>query len=105
MSATGFAPPGGIVVGPLEHRYRAQENFRNASDQSRVTRTHWHIAVANGLGWGFDGMDGTILPLVAPLLMKEFAIGLGTYRGGVQIAHASVPSKPFVVGYSPAAAK
>jgi hypothetical protein len=50
-------------------------------------------------------MDGTILPLVAPLLMKEFAIGLGTYRGGVQIAHASVPSKPFVVGYSPAAAK
>src|SRR5260370_20140291 len=39
-----------------------------------------------GLGWGFDGMDGAILALVAPLLMKEFAIDLGTYRSGVQIA-------------------
>lgn len=28
----------------------------------------------NGLGWGFDGMDGAILALVALLLMKEFAI-------------------------------
>lgn len=31
-------------------------------------------------------MDAAILSLVAPLLMKEFAIDLGTYRSGVQIA-------------------
>jgi MFS family permease len=31
-------------------------------------------------------MDGAILALVAPLLMKEFAIDLSTYRSGVQIA-------------------
>ena len=31
-------------------------------------------------------MDGAILALVAPLLMKEFAIDLGVYRSGVQIA-------------------
>jgi hypothetical protein len=37
-------------------------------------------------GWGFDGMDGAILTLVAPLLMKEFAINLGTFRSGIQIA-------------------
>jgi MFS transporter, putative metabolite:H+ symporter len=92
-------------MGPLGARHLRSRAFRNAASTSRVTSTYWPIAWANGLGWGFDGMDGTILPLVAPLLMKEFAIGLGTYRGGVQIAHASVPSKPFVVGYSPAAAK
>ena len=44
------------------------------------------VLVGAGLGWGFDGMDGAILALVAPLLMKEFAIDLGTYRSGVQIA-------------------
>jgi MFS family permease len=60
--------------------------YRNVADTSRVTSTHWHIAWANGLGWGFDGMDGAILALVAPMLMKEFAIDLGTYRSGVQIA-------------------
>jgi hypothetical protein len=49
MSATGLAPSAGIIVGPLENHYRAQENFRNASDQTRVTRTHWHIAIANGM--------------------------------------------------------
>src|SRR5580692_12488152 len=31
-------------------------------------------------------MDGAILALVAPLLMKEFAIDLGTFRSGIQIA-------------------
>jgi MFS family permease len=31
-------------------------------------------------------MEGAILALVAPLLMKEFAIDLATYRSGVQIA-------------------
>jgi MFS family permease len=31
-------------------------------------------------------MNGAILALVAPLLMKEFAIDLSTYRSGVQIA-------------------
>jgi hypothetical protein len=31
-------------------------------------------------------MDGAILALVAPLLMKGFSIDLDTYRSGVQIA-------------------
>ena len=37
-------------IGPLEEQYRHSAAFRAASDQSRVTPTHWHIAVANGLG-------------------------------------------------------
>jgi MFS family permease len=74
------------IVGPLEARHLGSQPYRNAADTSRVTATHWHIAWANGLGWGFDGMDGAILALVAPMLMKEFSIGLGTYRSGVQIA-------------------
>ena len=48
--------------------------FRAASDQTRVTSTHVHIAVANGLGWGFDGMDGVIFALASPLLIKEFGL-------------------------------
>jgi hypothetical protein len=54
--------------------------YRDVADTSRITSTHWHVAWANGLGWGFDGMDGAILALVAPMLMNEFAINLGTYR-------------------------
>ena len=74
------------LVGPLETHHLQSQIYRNAANTTRLTSTHWHIAWANGLGWGFDGMDGAILALVAPLLMKEFAIDLGTYRGGVQIA-------------------
>jgi sugar phosphate permease len=50
------------------------------------TPTHWHIAAANGLGWGFNGMDGVIFAIVSPFVIKEFAVDLGTYRSGVQIA-------------------
>jgi MFS family permease len=73
-------------AGPLEAQYLGSRLYRNVADPSRITSTHWHIAWANGLGWGFDGMDGAILALVAPLLMQDFAINLGTYRSGVQIA-------------------
>src|ERR1700751_2441591 len=83
-TATASAPT--AMVGPLETRHLRSRLYRNAADSTRLTSTHWHIAWANGLGWGFDGMDGAILSLVAPLLMKEFAIDLATYRSGVQIA-------------------
>ena len=74
------------VIGPLEEQYRHSEAFRNASDQTQVTRTHYHIAVANGLGWGFDGMDGVIFGLATPLLIKEFGVSLTEWRSGMQIA-------------------
>jgi MFS family permease len=60
--------------------------FRAAADNTRVTSTHWHIALANGLGWGFDGMDGVIFAIVAPFILKEFMVDLSTYRSGIQIA-------------------
>jgi MFS family permease len=84
--AVDLAHASDATVGPLEAQHLRSRAFRNAASTSQVTPTHWHIAWANGLGWGFDGMDGAILALVAPLLMKEFAIDLGTYRSGVQIA-------------------
>jgi len=74
------------IVGPLEERHLGSRLYRNAANTRRITSTHLHIAWANGLGWGFDGMDGAILALVAPMLMKEFAINLGTFRSGVQIS-------------------
>src|SRR6476646_1836557 len=75
-----------VVTGPLEAQHLGSRLYRNVADPGQITATHWHIAWANGLGWGFDGMDGAILALVAPLLMKEFAIDLATFRSGVQIA-------------------
>ncbi|HQT76662.1 MAG: MFS transporter [Rhodospirillales bacterium 20-64-7] len=73
-------------IGPLEHRYRQSVAFRAASDPSRVTATHWHIAVANGLGWGFDGMDGVIFALASPLIIRDFHLTIPEYRSGLQIA-------------------
>lgn len=74
------------IIGPLEQRYRASAAFRAASDTSRLTATHYHIAIANGLGWGFDGMDGVIFALATPLLIKEFGVSLSQWRSGLQIA-------------------
>ena len=86
MSASAAVTPANIV-GPLEQSYRERSAaFRAASDPSRLTRTHWHIAVANGLGWGFDGMDGVIFALATPLVIKDFGVTLPQYRSGLQIA-------------------
>lgn len=81
-------PPRPLVAGgPLEERHMRSATYRNAArTDGRLTSTHWHIAWANGLGWGFDGMDGAIFALVAPMVMQEFAVSLGEYRTGVQIA-------------------
>ena len=77
----------GAIAGPLEQSYRERSAaFRAASDTTRLTRTHWHIAIANGLGWGFDGMDGVIFALATPLVIKDFGVTLPEYRSGLQIA-------------------
>lgn len=73
-------------MGPLERKHMQSPVFRAAADTTKVTPTHWHIAIANGMGWGFDGMDGVIFAIVAPFVIRDFAVDLGTYRTGVQIA-------------------
>ena len=62
-------------MGPLERTHAQHANYRAAAQDQVVTKTHWHIAFANGLGWGFDGMDGVIFALAAPLFMVEFGVG------------------------------
>ena len=86
MSAVASADVMAPEMGSLEQRYRKSAAFRAASDQTRITPTHIHIAVANGLGWGFDGMDGVIFALASPLLIKEFGLSIPEYRSGMQIA-------------------
>jgi MFS family permease len=74
-------------AGPLEEKHLQYANYRAvAAADGRVTRTHWHIALANGLGWGFDGMDGVIFALISPLIIREFALKIPTYRSGLQLA-------------------
>src|SRR4051794_35372538 len=73
-------------IGPLEEQYRRSAAFRAVSEGDTVTRTHWHIAVANGLGWGFDGMDGVIFALASPLVIKDFGLTVPQYRSGLQLA-------------------
>src|SRR6185437_15557438 len=86
MSSSG-AIASAEITGPIEHSYRERSAaFRAASDSTRLSRTHWHIAIANGLGWGFDGMDGVIFALATPLVIKDFGVTLPEYRSGLQIA-------------------
>src|SRR3954451_14514791 len=83
----GIVPEPALVAGgPLEERHLRSSAYRNVAQQQNLTGTHWHIAWANGLGWGFDGMDGPIFALVAPMGMAECAVGLPEYRTGVQVA-------------------
>jgi MFS family permease len=42
--------------------------------------------LANALGWGFDGMSSSMLSLISPLIIREFALDVPTYRSGLQIA-------------------
>ena len=73
-------------IGPLEQQHLQYANYRAVASGAEVTKTHWHIAIANAAGWGFDGMDGVIFALISPMVIKEFALTLPEYRSGVQIA-------------------
>ena len=73
-------------VGPIEQQHLQYANYRAVAGGTEVTRTHWHVAIANALGWGFDGMDGVIFALVSPMVIKEFSLSLPEYRSGMQIA-------------------
>jgi MFS family permease len=73
-------------VGPLEQKHMRHANYRAVALESRITPTHRHVAIANGLGWGFDGMDGVIFALVSPLVIKDFALTVPEYRTGLQIS-------------------
>jgi MFS family permease len=81
-----LANPNGSPPGPLEAQHLQYANYRAVADATTVTRTHRHIALANALGWGFDGMDGVIFALISPLVIKEFALSVPEYRSGLQIA-------------------
>ena len=72
-------------VGPFEKPYMESEAYRNARDQTKVNKTHIHIATANGLGWAFDGMDGILFGLAVPLLLKEFQVTIPEWRSAGQI--------------------
>ena len=84
--AAPAANPAGEPVGPLEQKHLQFANYRAVTDGTEVSKTHWHIATANALGWGFDGMDGVIFALVAPMVIKEFSLTVPEYRSGLQIA-------------------
>ena len=74
------------TLGPLEEKHLQFANYRAVASGTEITRTHWHIALANGLGWGFDGMDSTMFGLVSPLIITEFGLDVPSYRSGLQIA-------------------
>ena len=78
--------PAGNDIGPLEQEHLQHANYRSVAGGTEVSKTHWHIALANALGWGFDGMDGVIFALVSPMVIKEFSLSLPEFRSGMQIA-------------------
>src|SRR5262249_25271567 len=85
IDAAGLGGFGEGSAGPLEQRHLPHARYPAGADGAKGARTHWHIAVANGLGWGFDGMDGVIFALISPLVIKEFALDIPTYRTGFQV--------------------
>src|SRR5450432_2223230 len=84
--AAAAATPADDQIGPLEQKHLQFANYRAVTDGTTVSKTHWHIATANALGWGFDGMDGVIFALVSPMVIKEFSLTVPEYRSGLQIA-------------------
>jgi len=72
---------GQAAIGPLEQQYRRSAAFRAASGQSRVTSTHWHIAIANRLGVRRD-RRGDLRP------------GLAAVHQGVRDFGAGIPLRP-----------
>lgn len=73
------------VIGPREAEMLSSKAFRAVANSSTVTKTHWHIALSNGLGFAFDGMDIAILGLVLPLLIKEFGVSYSSLGTTFQI--------------------
>src|ERR1700675_1786619 len=84
--AAAAAIPADDPIGPLEQKHLQFANYRAVTDGTTVSKTHWRIATANALGWGFDGMDGVIFALVSPMVIKEFSLTVPEYRSGLQIA-------------------
>jgi len=74
-------------VGPLERQHLQNASYRAvAQSGEKLTPTHWHIATANAVGWGFDGMDGVIFALISPMVVKEFSLSIPDYRWSLQFA-------------------
>jgi MFS family permease len=76
-----MSPSGAIVsadvAGPLEQTYRARSAaFHDASNGSRVTGTHWHIAIAAFViaEWGWR--VACVVPAVVALLAVYVRMGL-----------------------------
>jgi len=84
--------PAAEGLGPLERKHLQYASFRAVAGGAEVTRTHWHIAVTNGLGWGFDGMDSMVFSLVAPLVITEFALDLQQSTGSFALAFLFIPA-------------
>src|SRR6202140_5994818 len=70
----------------MEQKHLKFANYRAVTGGAEISKTHWRIATANALGWGFDGMDGVIFALVSPMVIKEFSLTVPEYRSGLQIA-------------------
>jgi hypothetical protein len=70
----------------VERKHFQYANFRAVAGGAEVPKTHWDIALANGLGWGFNGMDSMAFSPVSSLVITEIAVDLPSYRSGVQIA-------------------
>jgi hypothetical protein len=52
IDAAGSGFVAAEATGPLERQHLKYANYRAVADNSKVTRTHWHIALANGRGRG-----------------------------------------------------
>ena len=54
MSNTVVETADSLELGPLDQKHLQYAKLRASANGTGVIKTHWHIALATGLGWGFD---------------------------------------------------
>ena len=75
-----------VAGGPLEAKHLRSQSYRNVAQTARITRTHYHVALANFLGYVVDSLDANILGTIAPSLIATFGISLAALATGTQTA-------------------
>ena len=83
ITADGLAAPAagpiGGEVGPLEQKHLQNANYRAVAEGDQITRTHWHIALANALVVWTVSQPTSSLNNLYMIALAAF-IGFGAYQ-------------------------
>src|SRR5690242_10094523 len=79
MSAAAATPNG--QAGPEA----IQTDIPARLDRLPWSRFHWLLVIALGVTWVLDGLEGTIVAAINPVLTQSYALGLNTGQVGFAV--------------------